>query len=142
MLDRLRKNAKQHEITLDIRKSKAEKIDLADGSVQAVVSTQVLCTVDDLPRVLSEVYRILESGGRFLFIEHIAAPKGTLFRHFQEQNLIRQAWRWCMEGCRINCETNSAMASVGFSEIQMEYFEVKSLIPVPIRHYIVGIATK
>ncbi len=142
MLDRLQKSAKQHEITLDLRQSRAEKLDIADGSARAVVSTQVLCTVDDLHQALKEVYRILKPGGRFLFIEHIAAPKGTVLRRVQEQKLIRQTWQWCMEGCRINCETNSALASVGFSKMQIQNFEIKSILPIPIRHYIAGIATK
>ena len=142
MLDRLRKNAEQHGINLDIRESKAERLDLADESSDVVVSTQVLCAVDDLNQVLHEVYRILRPGGRFLFLEHIAAPKGTLLRRIQNLSLIRQPWGWCLEGCRINRETDSAIESVGFSKIELERFEVKSFLPVPIRHYITGIATK
>jgi ubiquinone/menaquinone biosynthesis C-methylase UbiE len=142
MHDQLRKNAKQYEITLDIRDSKAEDLDLTDESTEAVISTLVLCTVGDMNQVLSEAYRVLKPGGRFLFLEHIAAPKGTLLRHFQNLYLIHQPWRWCFEGCRINCETDSALKMAGFSKIELERFELKSLLPVPIRHFITGIATK
>lgn len=138
MLKRLRRNAAQHEINLDIRESKAEKLDLADESAMAVVSTEVLCTVDDPNQVLKEVYRILRPGGRFLFLEHIAAPKGTLLRRLQDLNLIRQPWRWCLEGCMLNRETDSELQKMGFSKIEMERFEVRGLV----KHYIAGIATK
>ena len=142
MLNHLRRNAERYGITLDIRESKAEKLDLADESAEAVVSTQVLCSVDGLNQVLNEVYRILRPGGRFLFLEHVAAPKETFLRRLQETNLILQSWRWLAEGCRINCEIDSAIESVGFSKIEVEHFEVKSLLPIPIRHFIAGIATK
>jgi len=142
MLDRLRRNAEQHGIELDIRESKAERLDLADNSAEAVVATQVLCTVDDLNQVLHEVYRILRPGGHFLFLEHVAAPKGTLLRRFQDLNPIRQSWRWCFEGCNLNCETDSALKTVGFLTTELEHYKVKSLLPVPIRHFIAGIATK
>lgn len=142
MLDRLRNNSDRHRISLDIRESRAENLDLADESVEAVVGTQVLCTVDDLNQVLNEVYRVLKSGGQFLFLEHIAAPKGTFFRRLQDLNIIRQPWRWCMEGCKINCETDSAVKAAGFSEIDMDYYELKSLLPIPIRHFVAGIAVK
>ncbi|MFC1925423.1 class I SAM-dependent methyltransferase [Chloroflexota bacterium] len=142
MLDRLRKKAEQHGINLDILESGAEKLDLADESVEAVVSTQVLCTVGDLNQVLKEVYRVLRPGGRFLFLEHIAAPKGTFLRRFQDLSLVHQPWRWFFEGCNLNCQIDSALETAGFSKVELEHYKLKSLLPVPIRHYIAGIATK
>ena len=37
------------------------------------MATLVLCTVDDPAQVLAEVARVLRPGGRFLFLEHVAA---------------------------------------------------------------------
>jgi ubiquinone/menaquinone biosynthesis C-methylase UbiE len=37
----------------------------------------------NLPGTLQEVLRVLKPGGRFLFIEHVAAPKGTLLRRYK-----------------------------------------------------------
>lgn len=142
MRDRLLKKAEQHGINLDIRELRAEDLDLADQSTDAVVSTEVLCTVDDLNQVLNEVYRILRPGGRFLFLEHVPAPKGTLLRRLQDLNIIRQPWHWFFEGCNLNCETDSALNTAGFSKIELEHYKVKSLLPAPIRYYIAGIATK
>ena len=116
--------------------------------------------MDNQAQVLNEVYRILKPGGRLLFMEHVAAPKGTLLRHLQD--LLNSPWQWCLEGCKLNCETTeSALRMAGFSKIELEHFELKSiipspvpvkrsverfelksLIPSPVRHHIAGIATK
>lgn len=52
----------------------AEQVPLESRSVDTVVSTWSLCSVSDLPRVLSEIARVLRPGGRFVFVEHGASP--------------------------------------------------------------------
>lgn len=142
MHSRLRRNAEQYGINLDIRGLKKDGLglDLASESTEAVISTLVLCSVGNQRQVLNEVHRILRPGGRFLFLEHVAARRGTLMRYFQD--LIRQPWQWCFEGCDPICETGSALKEAGFSKIELENFEVKSLIFAAIKHHIAGIATK
>ncbi len=49
---------------------RAEELPFADASVDAVVSTLVLCSVRDLPRALAEVRRVLAPGGVFAYLEH------------------------------------------------------------------------
>jgi hypothetical protein len=48
----------------------AEDLPFEDDSFDVAVSTLVLCTVDDQPRALREVRRVLRPGGR-LFIERV-----------------------------------------------------------------------
>merc|ERR1712192_246304 len=48
---------------------------IADSSVDAVVMTLVLCTVDDQIKTLSEVKRVLKPGGKFYYMEHIIAQE-------------------------------------------------------------------
>lgn len=73
----LRRKARQFGIDLRIVASGAEAIDLPDDSVDAVIRTLVLCTVENPSRVLAEVNRVLRPGGRFMFVEHVAAPRGN-----------------------------------------------------------------
>ena len=63
----------------------AEAIPLEDGSVDAVLATVVLCSVRSPERAVAEVCRVLRPGGRFVFFEHVAAPRGSWRR-------ARQRW--------------------------------------------------
>nr|WP_256489621.1 class I SAM-dependent methyltransferase [Pleionea sp. CnH1-48] len=53
----------------------AEELIFDDNSFDAVVSTLVLCSVQDVCRSIKEAYRVLKKGGRFVFLEH--QPKAT-----------------------------------------------------------------
>jgi len=52
-----------------VRLGDALALDLADGSFDAVVSTQVYEYVADMPRALSELHRVLRPGGRALILD-------------------------------------------------------------------------
>lgn len=53
-------------------KAEAESMPfLPDNSIDAVVSTLVLCTVRDPAQVLAEIHRILRPDGKYCFIEHV-----------------------------------------------------------------------
>ena len=60
---RLRARAARAQIDLDLHATVAERLDLPDGSVDAVISSLVLCTVPDPAGVVSEVHRILRPRG-------------------------------------------------------------------------------
>jgi SAM-dependent methyltransferase len=62
---------------------RAERLDLADGSVDAVVATFVFCSVTDPAAALGELHRVLRPGGRYVFAEHVGAPAGTWLRRAQ-----------------------------------------------------------
>ena len=49
----------------------AERLPFPDGSVDAVVCTLVLCSVDDARQAIREVRRILKPDGRLVFVEHV-----------------------------------------------------------------------
>ena len=65
--------------------------------MDAVISTQVLCSVADPAKVLREIQRVLKPGGRFLFVEHVAAAPGTSLRHWQR--LARPVSALLGDGC-------------------------------------------
>ncbi|WP_414586464.1 class I SAM-dependent methyltransferase [Scytonema sp. PCC 10023] len=122
---------------IDLRTSTAEQIDAEDNSMDAVVSTLVLCSVPNLAATLQEVLRVLKPGGSFLFIEHVAAPQGTLLR--QVQSTIRPIWKVLADGCHPDRETWIALENAGFKSVNYEHFKV----PVPIvSPQIIGVAIR
>lgn len=139
MHDRLRRRAEKADIALEILESGAEDIDLPNESVDVVISTLVLCTVPDLEGVLSEVRRILRPGGRFLFLEHVAAPEGTRPRKLQEW--IQTPWHYLFEGCNTTREISSSLKSARFRSVQFSSYRLRSPF-LPVNSQIAGTATK
>jgi ubiquinone/menaquinone biosynthesis C-methylase UbiE len=133
----LKKKAEELGVSIEIISEEAEHIPLDDESVDAVVSTLVLCSVTNLQQALSEIKRVLKPGGMFLFIEHVAACKGTFLRKIQQA--IKPAWEWAADGCHTNRETWKAIQAAGFDKTNIEHFKLK--IPV-IRPHIAGKAVK
>ncbi|HEX2908380.1 MAG TPA: class I SAM-dependent methyltransferase [Phototrophicaceae bacterium] len=134
----LQKAAQRAGITeVDIRPLTGEKLNLADNSLDAVVATHVLCSVDHQERVLQEIRRVLKPAGRFIFLEHVAAPPGTPLRQFQ--GFIRPVWAYCGDGCHLNRETWTAIENAGFTQVEIEHFR----IPAPfVSPHIAGYAVK
>ncbi len=88
----------------------AERLPFADGSVDTVVSTFVLCTVDAPDVALREVVRVLRPDGQLLFIEHVRADSPTLARW---QDLLARPWRRFAGGCRCDRATAEQIVSCG-----------------------------
>ncbi|OUL35206.1 SAM-dependent methyltransferase [Nostoc sp. T09] len=124
-------------LNIEIRTDIAECIKVEDNSMDAVVSTLVLCSVPNLASTLQEVLRILKPGGSFLFIEHVAAPNGTLLRRLQ--TIIRPIWKVLGDGCNPDRETWLAIENAGFSNVNYQHFEAPFPIVSP---HIIGVGTK
>ncbi len=90
----------------------AQRLPLADASVDTVVSTLVLCTVDDPLGALREIARVLRPGGQVLFIEHVRADSRFLGRC---QDALREPWRHFAGGCICNRSTVEIMRACGFT---------------------------
>ena len=135
----LRANAARRDIDLTIRGLKGESLDLASESVNAVVGTLVLCSVDRPRQVIAEIMRILKPGGRFLFLEHVAATNGTPLNHFQK--LLLKPWRWAFDGCHLNRDTHLTLGQAGFATVDMDCFMLSSPA-VFIMPHIFGVAVK
>ncbi|HEV2708860.1 MAG TPA: class I SAM-dependent methyltransferase [Edaphobacter sp.] len=121
----------------DCRIGSAYELPVEDESVDAVISTLVLCSIDDQQRALREVLRVLRPGGRFVFIEHVAAPRGS--RLGWMQRLVTPFWRQLCDGCNPCCETGAEVKRAGFAEVVYE--EIMAPLPI-VSPQIVGVARK
>ncbi|RZT91754.1 methyltransferase family protein [Ancylomarina subtilis] len=135
----LKKTAEKYGISLEIRSLIGEAIDLDDESCEFVVSTLVLCTVKDLDQCLKQVKRILKPSGKFVFIEHVKARENSVLAMIQ--NLLHRPWHYCFEGCHTNRDIQPFIESAGFSQLEIESYNLYSAI-VPIIPQIRGIAFK
>lgn len=135
----LERSARRYNIDLEIRGLVGEDLDLADGSARAVICSLVLCSVDDPGRVLSEVRRILAPGGRFICIEHVAAPPRSLVGRIQRW--LERPWRWVFEGCHTHRDTAATLEAAGFSDVELERFTWPSAF-VPVRPQIAAVCTR
>jgi arsenite methyltransferase len=62
---------------VDSWRAEIERVPLRDGSVDLVISNGVLNPYPGKPRVLGEVYRFLEPGGRFQMADILREPRLT-----------------------------------------------------------------
>lgn len=135
---RLRRAARRSGVHLDLRERPAERTDLPDASADVVLSSLVMCSVADPERVLTEVRRVLRPGGRFVFVEHVAAPEGTPLRRLQR--LVRRPWGWCFEGCSCERDLAALVRAAGFGSVDIESYRLRSPF-LPFNPQISGVAT-
>lgn len=136
----LKKKAEMYHIPADLRVCKAQELDLPDNSVDAVVGTLVLCSVDNPHSVVNEVLRVLKPGGRFVFIEHVAAPHGTGLRKIQSR--LTHLWKWLADGCHLDRETWTTIEHAGFEQLRCEHFCLSKGTLKVLSTNIAGTATK
>lgn len=115
----------------------ADRLPFADGSVDTVVSTLVLCTVDDPERTLREIARVLRPDGQLLFIEHVRANSRFLAAC---QDLLFRPWRGFAGGCCCNRPTLELMRACGFTVTADD--GVWRGMPAIVRPIVVGRATR
>jgi ubiquinone/menaquinone biosynthesis C-methylase UbiE len=140
MHDRLRERCEAAGIDVTILATGAEVIPLPDESVDEVISSLVLCTVADTDQVLNEVRRVLRPGGRFRFIEHVAAPRKGIRRALQRT--IRRPWGWLFEGCRPDRHTPAAIEAAGFESVILERRKFRRSFFFPVNTAVWGVAVK
>lgn len=90
----------------------AESLPYGDAEFTAVVSTLALCSIGDLDATLGEIRRVLQPGGKLVFVEHVRSgrPKWGLL-----QDRLTPTWRWLSVGCTANRDTMTLLEEAGFA---------------------------
>jgi ubiquinone/menaquinone biosynthesis C-methylase UbiE len=99
MSDRLATRAAARDGDTRVIAAPAEELPFDDDSFDTVVSTMVICTVEDPERALAEIARVLRPGGQLLFIEHVRSDSPRLARW---QDRLHGAWYAFGDGCNCN----------------------------------------
>jgi ubiquinone/menaquinone biosynthesis C-methylase UbiE len=103
-------------ITLQL--APAEHLPFPDDSFDVVVSTLVLCTVNDVPASLTEIRRVLRPGGTLRFMEHVR-PSGVAGRIV---DAVQPVYGWISAGCHANRRTEQALLDARFEIVQIQRF--------------------
>jgi ubiquinone/menaquinone biosynthesis C-methylase UbiE len=124
---------------VEVVDGKLEALPLPDASFDAVVSTLVLCSVDDLERSLAEVRRVLRPGGRFVFLDHVADEANPRVRKWQER--LEPLWKWVSGDCHLARRTEPAIRAAGFEIQRLERADIPKVMALG-RPSIRGVALK
>ena len=133
----LRVAAKRRGVKLDLRQTMAERTGLPDQSIDCVISSLVLCSVQDPAEALAEIRQILRPGGTFRFLEHVVARPGSGTR--AAQRLLRRPWAWTFEGCSCERDLEHVIRGAGFASVKIERYRIHTPF-VPFNTHIAGIA--
>ena len=90
----------------------AERVSLADGWADTVVSTWSLCSIANAPASLGEMRRVLKPGGTLIFVEHGLSPDASVRKW---QNLLTPVWRPWTGGCHLNRNMDRLVRDAGFT---------------------------
>jgi len=92
--------------------AEAAELPLAAGSVDAVVFSEVLCSVPDQAAALAEARRVLRPGGELRVFEHVAAlsTAGRVGQRVAD----RVIWSRLLGGCETSRDTTGAVEAAGF----------------------------
>ena len=88
-----------------------EEIPLESKSVDTVLITFTLCSIDAAEAALEGMRRVLKPGGSLLFCEHGAAPDAGVRRW---QNRLNPAWKRVSGGCNMNRDIPGLIEGSGF----------------------------
>lgn len=135
MLRRLQQKAREQAPLAKVLRAPAEDLPFEDGSFDTVVSTLVLCGVDDQARSLREIRRVLRPGGQLLFLEHVRSDDPGLARFQDRMNWLNRI----VVGCDCNRRTLAAIEATGFTVSRLEQTTIPKA-PKFVRPSIIGAA--
>lgn len=105
-------------VPVTVADADAGALPAADGSVDNVVFSLVLCTVPDPAQALAEARRVLRPGGRLLAIEHVVGHgRPAVWRR-----RLAPLWTRAAAGCRLDRDTVAAVTEAGFALDVVEHF--------------------
>ncbi|XP_040196747.1 methyltransferase-like protein 7A [Rana temporaria] len=112
---------------------------IPSGSIDVVVCTLVLCSVDNIEGILAEVHRVLRPGGAYYFIEHVKADPSSWIYFFQE--ILNPTWKYIADGCRLTKETWKYLEKAKFLDIKYRHI-IAPFKYSPVKYQIIGYALK
>ena len=139
LLHRLaQKRIKQTGVEVDQQVLGGERLPFEDSRFDCAVSTFTLGSIEDADEALREVYRVLRSGGKFLFLEHGLSPEPGVQKWQRRLNWlqVRLANR-----CHLDRNPKALVAAQPFASVEVEEFYLERT-PKTHGYLYRGVATK
>ncbi|KAM5181221.1 thiol S-methyltransferase TMT1A-like [Mantella aurantiaca] len=112
---------------------------IQSGSMDVVICTLVLCSVNNIEGILAEVHRVLRPGGAFYFMEHVKADPSSWNYFFQ--NILDPTWKYLGDGCLLTKETWKYLEKSKFSDVKLRHINAPFNYS-PVKPHIIGYALK
>ena len=137
MVRRLERRVNDRGAAAKVLRAPAEDLPFGDDTFDVAVSTLVLCGVDDQPRALRELRRVLRPGGTLLFLEHARSEDPALARLQDRLNWLNRI----VVRCDCNRPTLTTIKQAGFTVASLERTALPKA-PKFVGLAIIGVATK
>jgi ubiquinone/menaquinone biosynthesis C-methylase UbiE len=138
MYRRARRRIKQAGVEVNQQVLGGERLPFEDGTFDCVVSTFTLCSIGEVAQALREVYRVLKSGGKFLFLEHGFSPEPNVQKWQHRLNWLQM--RLAGE-CHLDRDSRALVTAQPFASVQVDEFYIEKT-PKTHGYLYRGIATK
>ena len=106
------KKAINNNLKIDFLLNGAEEIPLPANSMDTILITYTLCTIQDLESSLKEIRRVMKDDAVMLFCEHGIARDAKIIKW---QNRVNPLWGKLFGGCNINRNIPEIIQSSGFT---------------------------
>lgn len=110
---------------------------IKSNSMDMVVHTFILCSVDDHNKALSEFHRVLKPGGVCVFVEHSVAKSGWV-RLFHK--CVGPIWYTCFD-CKFK-NMKEILISGCYDSLTLREHSIKKALLFPVNPIFYGFGTK
>ena len=135
---RARRRIEQAGIAVEKHVLSGERLPVASGAFDCVVSTFTLCSIAKVDQALAEVYRVLRPGGTFVFLEHGLSSEPRVQKWQRRLNWIQ---RRLAGNCHLDRNIRQLVRQQPFGSIECREFYLEDT-PKTHGYLYRGVATK
>ena len=122
MNKKLQRRIDETGIAVDRRTNSSESLPFDEGTFDCIVTTVTLCSIRNVGRAMSELFRVLVPGGRILFLEHGISPDAKVAMW---QRRLDRFQRIAACGCTLTLDIPTLLSSQPFSSVEIDSFSME-----------------
>ena len=103
----------------------AEKLPFADASIDHIVTTWTLCSIEHVEQALIEMRRVLKPSGTLHLVEHVQYQDNTKLKHLQ--SLLTPIQKRLADGCHLNRNIEQTLRNAHFDFKEQHYFAAEGI---------------